>query len=223
MAGWYIRRDEKIIGPVEFSKLQELVASGRLLPTDQLAKDIAGPWTAAARTSLFAKPQQAADGVSAPQSPQTTLIPKSAQIPIPAGSQENAKIPGRVKKSVFGAHVVVYDCPRCLTKLKSPLEDAGKSETCPQCGHAFVVPGADEREWIRTEVAAKAEAKRKAKEEQRELRTEAEGIGVGAMGETGSRRSPRSSTPSERSRTAGSSDPSLPILWRRNICCRKKV
>jgi TM2 domain-containing membrane protein YozV len=55
MSGWYIRRGEKVVGPVDTDKLKELVAVGRLVPTDQLAKDAAGPWTPAARTSLFAK------------------------------------------------------------------------------------------------------------------------------------------------------------------------
>ncbi len=56
MAGWYVRRGEKVIGPVELDKLKELAAAGRVLPTDKLAKDAAGPWTEAYRTSLFARP-----------------------------------------------------------------------------------------------------------------------------------------------------------------------
>jgi hypothetical protein len=53
MAGWYIRRGEKVIGPVETDKLKESAAAGKLLPTDQLAKDAAGPWTEASKTKLF--------------------------------------------------------------------------------------------------------------------------------------------------------------------------
>lgn len=56
MGGWYIRRGEKIVGPVEIPKLQQLVAGGQLLASDQLAKDIAGPWKDAGTTTLFAKP-----------------------------------------------------------------------------------------------------------------------------------------------------------------------
>ena len=55
MAGWYVRRGENVIGPIETVKLKELAAAGKLLPTDQLAKDAAGPWTEARRTPLFAE------------------------------------------------------------------------------------------------------------------------------------------------------------------------
>ena len=55
MAGWYVRRGEKIIGPVPNENLRESAATGKLLPTDQLAKDAAGPWTDAAKTEFFPK------------------------------------------------------------------------------------------------------------------------------------------------------------------------
>jgi hypothetical protein len=55
MAGWYIRRGEKVVGPVDIPKLKELAAAGRILPTDLMAKDVAGPWKEAGRTTLFAK------------------------------------------------------------------------------------------------------------------------------------------------------------------------
>ena len=55
MAGWYVRRGEKIIGPVPNENLRESAATGKLLPTDQLAKDAAGPWTDAANTEFFPK------------------------------------------------------------------------------------------------------------------------------------------------------------------------
>lgn len=56
MAGWYIKRGEKVVGPVDLSKLKELVADRRLHPSDLLAKDLAGPWNEAGRTTLFAVP-----------------------------------------------------------------------------------------------------------------------------------------------------------------------
>ena len=56
MAGWYVRRAEKVAGPIELAKLKELAAAGKLHPTDQLAKDAAGPWTEAGHTTLFANP-----------------------------------------------------------------------------------------------------------------------------------------------------------------------
>src|SRR4051812_40228017 len=77
-----------------------------------------------------------------------------------------------VKKSMFGGHIIGYDCPQCFAKLKSPLDDAGKSDTCPQCGRQFIVPGADERESIRTEEAAAVQAKLNAKQNEQSLQEE---------------------------------------------------
>jgi hypothetical protein len=77
MAGWYIRRGDSVIGPATIAKLKELVADGRLRPTDELATDAGGPWTEAGRTPLFL-PQPGANVL--PPAPQT-LIPKSDNPP----------------------------------------------------------------------------------------------------------------------------------------------
>ena len=69
MAGRYIRRGEKIVGPVDAQKLRELAATGRLLPTDELAKDVAGPWHPAGSTNLFAS------SLPAKVEPPTVLAP----------------------------------------------------------------------------------------------------------------------------------------------------
>ena len=102
MAGWYIRRDEKVIGPVEITKLKELVVDGRLRPTDFLAKDPAGPWTAASRTTLFAKLP------SAPSVPATTqqtspapLAPIAGEVPVEHESHKS----GTGGALVFGASI----------------------------------------------------------------------------------------------------------------------
>lgn len=79
MAGWYIRRGEKVVGPVDIDRLKELVAAGRLVPTDQLAKDAAGPWTQAARTNLFAKAPATNMAVASPPQP-----PAKRTAPVPA-------------------------------------------------------------------------------------------------------------------------------------------
>jgi hypothetical protein len=51
----------------------------------------------------------------------------------------------RIRKGLFGRYLVGYECPRCLTALTSPLDDAGKQDACPDCGTQFVVPGTKER------------------------------------------------------------------------------
>jgi DNA-directed RNA polymerase subunit RPC12/RpoP len=71
----------------------------------------------------------------------------------------------RIKKSLFGSRSVQYDCPRCNAALSSSLDDAGKPDTCPDCGARFIVPGAEERDRIRGEEAAAA----KERSEQKEL------------------------------------------------------
>jgi hypothetical protein len=77
MAAWYVRRGESVIGPIDSAKLSQLVTDGRLLPSDQLAKDAAGPWTEARRTPLF---------VNAPteltiESKPASLIPSGESLP----------------------------------------------------------------------------------------------------------------------------------------------
>jgi uncharacterized protein DUF2569 len=58
MANWYVRRGEKVAGPVDASRLEQLAAAGRLWPTDQVAQDLAGPWHVASDTTLFPPPDQ---------------------------------------------------------------------------------------------------------------------------------------------------------------------
>src|SRR6516225_7417987 len=73
-------------------------------------------------------------------------------------------MPGiELKRSLFGGgYTVGYECPNCKTRLKSPLEDAGKTDTCPDCQQPFVVPGAQERDQLRWQ-AEHEEAVRKRK------------------------------------------------------------
>lgn len=87
MAGWYVRRGEKVVGPVELPKLKELAAAGRIVPTDLLAKDVAGPWTKAGKTTLFAKPSSKPLPVPAvPPDPPATTIVRVKQSPQDADS-----------------------------------------------------------------------------------------------------------------------------------------
>lgn len=93
MAGWYVRRGEKVIGPIDASKLKESVAAGKLLPTDQLAKDAAGPWTEAGKTKLFESPPAVV-----PQVEQLTVVleQESPQSKIAPALQTGQLIAGKV-------------------------------------------------------------------------------------------------------------------------------
>src|SRR5262245_18592383 len=78
-------------------------------------------------------------------------------------------MPGiELKRSLFGGgYTVGYECPNCKTRLKSPLEDAGKTDTCPDCKQPFVVPGTQERDQLRWQAEhEEAVRKRKAIEDQ---------------------------------------------------------
>lgn len=97
MAGWYVRRGEKVVGPVELPKLQELVAAGRIVPTDQIASDVAGPWKEAGRTKLFAKPKQTP--VVKPETsppPPTPLVSEPDRLPAVVEEPENGRAIGQV-------------------------------------------------------------------------------------------------------------------------------
>jgi len=78
-------------------------------------------------------------------------------------------MPGiELKRALFGGgYTVGYECPNCKTRLKSPLEDAGKTDTCPDCQQPFVVPGTQERDQLRWQAEhEEAVRKRKALEDQ---------------------------------------------------------
>lgn len=59
-----------------------------------------------------------------------------------------------IKKGFLGGYTIGYDCRNCSSRLKSPLDDAGKPDTCPDCGTQFVVPGVAEKDRIHAEAAA---------------------------------------------------------------------
>jgi hypothetical protein len=54
----------------------------------------------------------------------------------------------QVRKTALGRYRLAYECPKCQTRLTSPLTDAGESDHCPECEEAFEVPGVGERERI---------------------------------------------------------------------------
>ncbi|MBI2827517.1 MAG: DUF4339 domain-containing protein [Planctomycetia bacterium] len=55
MAEWFVRRGDKQAGPFSGTKLKELAAAGKVLPTDELRQGADGAWVPAARAKgLFA-------------------------------------------------------------------------------------------------------------------------------------------------------------------------
>ena len=84
------------------------------------------------------------------------------------------------KRQLLGAKRVGYDCPRCASRLRSPLADAGKKDSCPDCNTFFIVPGknaldADRQEkadLLKRQELHEQEARRNEEKAQRELEIE---------------------------------------------------
>jgi hypothetical protein len=78
-----------------------------------------------------------------------------------------------IKRGLLGRYVIGYDCPHCSGRLKSPIDEAGRTETCPECGLQFVVPGKTECDRIRAEQeldALRREAQKQEVERQRQIK-----------------------------------------------------
>jgi hypothetical protein len=87
MSAWYVRRGEKVIGPFESDKLQEFAASGKLLPTDLMAKDAGGPWKPASQSKLFAKQPD-----SIPSPVPTSIAPAQERLPAETKPPRESKV-----------------------------------------------------------------------------------------------------------------------------------
>lgn len=87
----------------------------------------------------------------------------------------------QIVKNMLGQLSVKYSCPGCQTKLRSPISEAGQSDTCPECNTGYVVPGKNERIKIEQkqrqaqELAIEEQRKKQAeKEEQRKRKEESQ-------------------------------------------------
>lgn len=94
MAGLYVRRGERVAGPFSTDQLRAWVRDGKLVKTDELAKDLAGPWVAAGSTKLFTTASKAlpiaAAQYTVPPVPRNAACPP--EIP-PAGSPAPFLVP----------------------------------------------------------------------------------------------------------------------------------
>lgn len=79
-----------------------------------------------------------------------------------------------IKKRWFRSPVVVYPCPHCGSSLRSPIEEIGIDDVCPNCQVDFVVPGENEyADFLKSESIEeinrlKEESERKAESERRQ-------------------------------------------------------
>ena len=85
-----------------------------------------------------------------------------------------------ISKNWLGFRSVKYSCPHCGERLRSPLGDAGKQDSCPNCNSPFLVPGKDSLERFKAakeaavERAAKLKAQLKKEKKDRKAQREAE-------------------------------------------------
>ena len=56
-----------------------------------------------------------------------------------------------VNRSITGKWQVHYECPQCGEALVNELEDAGQTDTCPNCEFGFVVPGQQVKQEVERE------------------------------------------------------------------------
>lgn len=104
-----------------------------------------------------------------------------ALITVPMEVVESKVKNWEITKNLLSEHTVHYQCSECETRLKSPLGDAGKTDSCPNCRASFTVPGDEHRKRIaedqlRKRLNKKEEAnKRKLERQQRKLERQQRG------------------------------------------------
>jgi hypothetical protein len=97
MTSWYVRRGEHVLGPIEAAKLKALSEAGKLLPSDLLAKDVAGPWTEASRALLE-------DRTQPPPLPQP--LARRTEIPVPTPPPIIEPPPSKVSVAIQGGKIL---------------------------------------------------------------------------------------------------------------------
>jgi hypothetical protein len=85
------------------------------------------------------------------------------------------------RNPVTGAATVHFKCGRCSSPVVFDLPDAGKTEPCPACGVALVVPGLREKQAADEEARAKADEERRQREALERARQAAEKDRVAAQ------------------------------------------
>ena len=75
----------------------------------------------------------------------------------------------RNRRGVCSVH---YQCPSCRSALRSPLEEAGTEDHCPDCKRSFKVPGTTDIAKVRAELEREAKEREKKQAQKRQQRAE---------------------------------------------------
>jgi predicted RNA-binding Zn-ribbon protein involved in translation (DUF1610 family) len=101
----YVRRGKQIKGPVLLSQLTRLLEAAKVLPTDDVAESISGPWVSI--NKLMKKPANAPATIDV-----ITIKTAAAQ----------------------GRCTAVFECPECSNALATTDANAASVHECPRCG-----------------------------------------------------------------------------------------
>jgi hypothetical protein len=101
----YVRRGKQIKGPVLLSQLTRLLEAAKVLPTDDVAESISGPWVSI--NKLMKKPANAPATIDV-----ITIKTAPAQ----------------------GRCTAVFECPECSNALATTDANAASVHECPRCG-----------------------------------------------------------------------------------------
>lgn len=113
MAGFYVRRGEKVVGPFKASDLRSFLAAGKISAEDQIAKDPAGPWHLIAKTNIAEKPPaQVPAVIRSPAVGEIATIPQTVE-------QPRKSLPVRVVTSVRTGVLAVYRSTAQTLAVKS--------------------------------------------------------------------------------------------------------
>lgn len=101
MAGWYVRRGEKVLGPISSTQLKEGYAAGKVFGTDEIAKDPSGPWHEVRTTSVASSVGVPATALQSQTAPVPTATPDQLAAAIHSTStpQEKPVEAPRVRRS----------------------------------------------------------------------------------------------------------------------------
>ncbi|HVU86922.1 MAG TPA: hypothetical protein VHD36_06350 [Pirellulales bacterium] len=125
MAGYYIRRGDKVAGPNSTDQLKLWASEGKLLPTDEIAKEPGGPWSVVAKTKL-AQALPAASTAMVPQQQQAASVQVPAVVEAPAAPPTDMQeLAGPVfailRASKVTARVVTQPIVKAASATKSAI------------------------------------------------------------------------------------------------------
>jgi hypothetical protein len=101
----YVRRGNRIQGPVPLSQIKSLIDAAKVMPTDDVAESLSGPWI-----------------------PVSKLIKKATNVLATIDSVTIRSPSGHVSCTA------IFECPNCRNVLKSTAAEADKANECPKCG-----------------------------------------------------------------------------------------